>query len=196
MLLCCPLPSDVSSEYLYRLYRVSPEWRRIAADQRPNCRRLESLAVGALLTLGLLRVGEDVERPVRFNEYGKPYFEGGPCFSLSHSRLYAACAIHNRTVGVDVEDVKPAPRRAALRICTQSELKQLFKAEDPGLYFTCLWALKEAYYKAAGGTPAVSVMRKAQFELTPEGVVLGPDSWRFEIHQLPGAVLAMAAEID
>ena len=48
-------------------------------------------------------------------EKGKPYFPqySRICFNLSHSYGAAVCAVHDRPIGVDVEKVRPAPRRLA-----------------------------------------------------------------------------------
>ena len=36
----------------------------------------------------------------------RPYLENGPCFSISHSGPYAACAIFPSSVGLDIEPVR------------------------------------------------------------------------------------------
>ncbi len=48
-------------------------------------------------------------------EGGKPYFPDRPdiCFNLSHSHGAVACAVHDRPVGVDIEKLRPAPKRLA-----------------------------------------------------------------------------------
>lgn len=46
---------------------------------------------------------------------GKPWFPACPRlhFNLSHSHGGAVCAIHDKPIGVDVERLRPAPRRLA-----------------------------------------------------------------------------------
>ncbi len=46
---------------------------------------------------------------------GKPYFPDYPNihFNLSHSHGAAACALHDRPIGVDIERIRPAPSRLA-----------------------------------------------------------------------------------
>jgi len=55
-------------------------------------------------------------------EGGKPYFPERPdiCFNLSHSYGAVVCAVHDRPVGVDIEKLRPAPKRlaAGLDDCT------------------------------------------------------------------------------
>ena len=69
---------------------------------------------------------------------GKPYFPGHPeiCFNISHSRGAAVCALHDRPVGVDVEQVRPAPPRLA-------------KGMEDEAFFR-LWTAKEATVKRRG----------------------------------------------
>ena len=66
---------------------------------------------------------------------GKPYFPGCPniCFNLSHSHGAAVCALHDKPVGIDVEKLRPAPRRLADGL------------EDEA--FFRLWTAKEATIK-------------------------------------------------
>lgn len=68
------------------------------------------LALAAEREWGLLRL-PDIAR----TDGGKPYFPGLPGlhFNLSHSHGAAVCALHDQPVGVDVERLRPAPRRLA-----------------------------------------------------------------------------------
>lgn len=74
---------------------------------------------------------------------GKPYFPDRPdlCFSLSHSRGFVVCALHDRPVGVDVEFVRPAPRLLAGGLADEE--------------FFRLWTRREAAVKRDGGSAAV-----------------------------------------
>ena len=69
---------------------------------------------------------------------GKPFFPSRPdiCFNLSHSHGAAVCALHNKPVGIDVEKLRPAPRRLAEGM------------EDEA--FFRLWTAKEATVKRQG----------------------------------------------
>ena len=69
---------------------------------------------------------------------GKPYFPG--CthihFNISHSRGCALCALHGEPVGVDVERLRPAPRRLAAGMGDEA--------------FFRLWTAREATVKREG----------------------------------------------
>lgn len=69
---------------------------------------------------------------------GKPWFPDLPevCFNLSHSCGGAVCALHGLPVGVDIEKLRPAPRRLAQGM------------EDEA--FFRLWTAKEATVKREG----------------------------------------------
>ena len=73
---------------------------------------------------------------------GKPYFPGCPniCFNLSHSHGAAVCALHDKPVGIDVEKLRPAPRRLADGLADEA--------------FFRLWTAKEATIKRQGGSAA------------------------------------------
>ncbi|MDE7261678.1 MAG: hypothetical protein K2N78_06420 [Oscillospiraceae bacterium] len=69
---------------------------------------------------------------------GKPFFPGRPdiCFNLSHSHGAAVCALHDKPVGIDVEKLRPAPRRLAKGMADED--------------FFRLWTAKEATIKRRG----------------------------------------------
>lgn len=69
---------------------------------------------------------------------GKPFFPGHPeiCFNLSHSHGAAVCALHNKPIGIDVEKLRPAPKRLADGMGDEA--------------FFRLWTAKEATVKRQG----------------------------------------------
>ena len=94
---------------------------------------LRLLAMAVTQALGLPSLPE-----ISREAGGKPFFPSRPdvCFSLSHSRGAAVCAVHNRPVGVDIEKIRSAPRRLADGL------------EDEA--FFRLWTAKEATIKRQG----------------------------------------------
>ncbi|MBO5652771.1 MAG: Smr/MutS family protein [Clostridia bacterium] len=103
---------------------------------------------------------------VRYDSYGKPYFEGheNASFNLSHAGYMAACALITAKegeiaaqVGIDVERVIDDPARAARiaeRYFNKAE-KALLAAEEPESeafcrLFTRIWTKKEAILKYLG----------------------------------------------
>lgn len=102
-------------------------------------REAEHDAAYHLLALALKREwGMSGLPAVAREEGGKPYFPAYPeiCFNLSHSRGAVACALHDKPVGIDVEKIRPAPRRLAAGM------------EDEA--FFRLWTAREATVKRMG----------------------------------------------
>ena len=91
------------------------------------------LALALERELGLTPLPEIAREPG-----GKPFFPGRPdiCFNLSHSHGAAVCALHDKPVGVDVEKLRPAPKRLAAGM-------------EEGAFFR-LWTAKEATVKRQG----------------------------------------------
>lgn len=92
-----------------------------------------------LLALALEReLGIPSLPEIRREAGGKPYFPGYPSlhFNLSHSRGAAVCALHSQPVGIDIERLRPAPRRLARGMADEA--------------FFRLWTAKEATVKRAG----------------------------------------------
>lgn len=85
-------------------------------------------------------------------EKGKPYAEGLPFFSITHSDEYVAVAVSDRPVGIDMERLRPADPRLAERI-----------GADPTRFFE-EWTAKEAHYKIYGNPDFKSIRYQ---ELSP-----------------------------
>lgn len=89
------------------------------------------------------------------DEGGKPYFPDYPeiHFNLSHSGCYAACAIGEKPVGIDVECWKA--RKGGERVVRKFHPleQEMFQASDETervRLFHELWVLKESFMKAEG----------------------------------------------
>lgn len=103
------------------------------------------IAAGALLYHVL---GAD-ERGLSATAGGKPFIEGGPCFSLSHSGGRCVLAVCGGPVGVDIERLDESNLIAARAALTEEELSWI--EPDPLVRFHLLWTRKESVFKAVGG---------------------------------------------
>lgn len=84
-------------------------------------------------------------------ENGKPFFpDSDICFSLSHSGVYAVCAVSDCEVGVDIEAPRANSLKLAKRFFTQSESEAISSCDVPDKEFCRYWVRKEAYIKAIG----------------------------------------------
>lgn len=86
------------------------------------------------------------------NQQGKPYLPDNNSyhFSLSHSNGLIAFSEHSRPIGLDVEFIKPHPRRTAERFFTNSERQYINSSPLPEIAFYEIWTSKEAYIKYLG----------------------------------------------
>lgn len=125
---------------------LPPKRREEAAAFQVESARLLCCAAGLLLrrVLGVTRDGE-----LSLGPLGKPALAaGGPEFSLSHAGRYAALAVSGRTVGVDVEPVRP-PSVLPRKVFTGEELDWLAAHPEPE-DFCLLWTRLESALKAEG----------------------------------------------
>lgn len=94
---------------------------------------------------------------------GKPYAENADVhFNISHSGNLVVCAVNDKPVGIDVEQIRNIELKVAKRVYTADELFYLFgfhpEEEDFSilpdekmlLRFFELWTAKEAYLKYTG----------------------------------------------
>lgn len=100
---------------------------------------------------------------LRAGENGKPYAENaGVHFNISHSGNLVVCAVNDKPVGIDVEQIRNIELKVAKRVYTHDELFYLFgfhpadedfcmvPDEKMLLRFFELWTAKEAYLKYTG----------------------------------------------
>ena len=82
------------------------------------------------------------------NEYGKPYFDNGPFFNISHSGKYVLMAVSTSEIGVDIEEMKSKDMSSLVRIFNEAEAKMIKEHSD----FYYLWCAKESLIKCFGGS--------------------------------------------
>jgi len=110
MVLHAALPGHLAAGGQRRLLAGLPYGRRLELERRDDAARTSSLFALELLADGVarLRGGSLDMKSLRFPDGGKPFLEGGPWFSVSHSRTRLAVALSERCeVGIDVEDLGP-----------------------------------------------------------------------------------------
>ena len=92
------------------------------------------------------------DRKILLTDRGKPFFaDGGPCFSISHSKSRVFCALADQPVGVDAEEAdRDIDLRLAQKILSPAELAQYEAAVDKREALLRFWVLKEALVKATG----------------------------------------------
>lgn len=123
---------------------------------------------------------------IAVTDRGKPYFTEGPWhFSISHSKCHVFCALSQKSVGIDAEEMdRSINLHLADKILSPAERQQYEKAEDQRLALLTFWVLKEAQAKCTGeglrGYPC-----QTEFKL------LDP-----RVRQLDGCLVAVIEEDD
>ena len=110
-------------------------------------RRTQHLAVRLLFKLMMPEA--DLNQLVMADN-GKPYLMGLPFhFSFSHCKGYAACAVDDKPIGIDIEIIHPRIAKVAHKFLNDQEKTMIAALDEkdqlnPLAFF---WAAKEAMYK-------------------------------------------------
>ena len=110
-------------------------------------RKIQHLAVRLLFKLMMPEA--DLSQ-LLMADNGKPYLIGLPFhFSFSHCKGYAACAVDDKPIGIDIEIIHPRISKVAHKFLNDSEKAMIanLEQEDQLNQLAFLWAAKEAMYK-------------------------------------------------
>jgi 4'-phosphopantetheinyl transferase len=114
-------------------------------------------AYGCILGKHLLRIGLEEEGlgitldALKYTAYSKPYFDGGPHFSISHSGNRVVCTINRwGGVGIDLEEIRELPISDFRGQFSEKEWADIIGAEDTVARFFSYWTAKESLIKADG----------------------------------------------
>ena len=88
------------------------------------------------------------KEPLLFNDTGKPFFENGPYFNVSHSGKYIVMAVSQKEIGVDIEECIAKDMSPLIRIFNEAEAKMIKEHSD----FYYLWCAKESLIKCIGSS--------------------------------------------
>ena len=90
--------------------------------------------------------------PILTQPKGKPYFaEGGLHFSITHTKSYVFCALSEKPIGIDAEELnRRVDLRLADRVLSPGEKLQYHNAPDKKRALLTFWVLKEAAAKCSG----------------------------------------------
>jgi 4'-phosphopantetheinyl transferase len=85
-------------------------------------------------------------------ESGKPYLIDYPHihFSISHSKFAVACAVYDKHIGVDIENIRNFSTNVTKRVCTKEEQTLIDNSENKEDTFFRMWTFKESYVKLTG----------------------------------------------
>ena len=126
--------------------------RSISGVKNEQVKKL-SLCAETLLIKALQIECCDIPLPllIEADEYGKPYLRGQEfSFNISHSSHFAACALADYPVGLDLQ-IRTAARKSLIRrFFSEAEQEAIFGTNEPDSAFTRLWCRKESFLKAIG----------------------------------------------
>lgn len=139
---------DPEGEYPLSAYRRE----KLKKQKLPSAKRL---GIGAEL---LLIQALETEAPafalpltIVCGENGKPALADSRLhFNLSHSGNYAACAVSDSPVGIDLQTEREHNEKLAERYFTAQERQFLAESTDKGFAFTEIWSRKESCVKLMG----------------------------------------------
>lgn len=168
-----------------------PVWRRdrALATSHPAARD-HRIGAGLLLSYGLRRAGVEKDAAVLTLPAGKPVLAGRTdvWFNLSHSGVYALCAISDGPVGADVQEFRRASLSIDRRFCPDERefLSALPEAERESALLR-LWARKESWIKAASGDRTLALDEYSVLRCAPP--------WHFRDYALPGGYSAAVCAV-
>ena len=126
---------------------------------------------------------------IKYNKNGKPLCDF--CFfSISHSGDFAAVAVSNKPIGVDIQIPGGFKKREKYMLFSPDE-NEFVNAKDSENRFYTLWTRKEAYIKAEGGT----LSDAAKISLVGGGELLEKfREYRFETEKTESYYLAVCCK--
>lgn len=116
-------------------------------------RQISQLAKQKLISI-IKDKGLSFDTTIAVGEKGKPYFLYNDTlhFSISHTNSHIAIALHDKEIGIDIENTRKCNLNLAKRYFHQEEYNYLssLPQEEQDEAFTKIWTLKEAYLKCTG----------------------------------------------
>ena len=85
-----------------------------------------------------------------YNDYGAPYIEGGPHFSISHCKRGIAVAVSENPIGIDIEVIRTFSPELMRKTMNEDEQLRITSSAIPEVEFIRFWTQKEALLKLQG----------------------------------------------
>ena len=85
-----------------------------------------------------------------YNDYGAPYIEGGPHFSISHCKRGIAVAVSENPIGIDIEAIRTFSPDLMRKTMSEDEQLRITSSAIPEVEFIRFWTQKEALLKLQG----------------------------------------------
>ena len=138
------LIADITLGFKYRSFLL----KNISEEQREKVLAFKNEKDQARSLISAYLINSLSNEKVMKKCMGKPYFENGPYFNVSHSGQYIVMAISENEVGVDIEENVEKDMSSLVRIFNETEAKMIKEHAD----FYYLWCAKESLIKCFGGS--------------------------------------------
>jgi len=93
----------------------------------------------------------NVLESLKFNKYGRPYYEGKIDFNISHSDGCVVCALSDDVrLGIDIEKVRDIDLHLFEKYMTTGEWRNIHSSSNQLVEFYRYWTRKESIMKADG----------------------------------------------
>ena len=119
-----------------------------------------------------------------YNDYGAPYIEGGPHFSISHCKRGIAVAVSENPIGIDIESIRSFKPELMRKTMNEDEQLRITSSAIPEVEFIRFWTQKEALLKLQG----TGIIADLHNVLTHSQNV----SWTEITHQSPDYICTIA----
>lgn len=125
------------------------------------------------------------------SEKGKPFVIGVDVyFNISHSGDLVVCAVSNKEIGIDIEQIRPFNFRAAEKFACPDELEYI-RSEENG--FFNIWTLKEAYFKCIG-TGLGADIKNVSFKINKKNILCSESGFECSFHKIDDEYICSVCE--
>jgi phosphopantetheinyl transferase len=155
--------------------------------------RLRSLSAGLLL-YHCLGIRDDEELII--GSYGRPELKvGHPCFSLSHSGLYAGLSVASDPHGLDLENLSREMNfeLIAKRIFREDEYYSFKEGNFTPLFFFSIFTRKESLMKASGEGFKLDPSTFSVLPLESESLKILGNLWHFKTLLMDNHIFTLAS---
>lgn len=142
--------TDENASILFWKYNEEDTFDHKALIEPENFAKVEHYHPKKLIEYLMVRQMLKMLKPdhkILYKTIGQPYlFPKDAFISISHSYPFAALAISQKRVGIDMERIQPKIVRVKHKFLNDAELSWT-ETEDEVELLTVIWAVKEALYK-------------------------------------------------
>lgn len=159
------------------------------AEKSKRLLKQEDKILSAAAGLMVIKIfGNDAFDKMKFGEHGKPFFEHGEFFSISHSKRYSVLAVSDEEIGADIE-MRSELKNSVIDRCFTEEEQIYAKLSTEN--FLRIWTAKEAVLKLLGTGFSYSPRGFSVLPLYDKSKINGLDM-RFFCTRINGALLTAA----